>query len=65
MDFNDILTLLGSYCFPIIACIALFWKSFKDEQLHKDEVGKLTEAVNNNSTLLQQILVYLQGGGRA
>lgn len=61
MEFNDVLQLIGSYAFPIVACVALFWKSIKDEQLHKEEVGQLREAVDNNSSLLGKILTYLEG----
>lgn len=60
MEFSDILSLIGSYAFPIVACIALFWKSVQDERLHKEEMKTLSDAVDNNSTLLQKILAYLE-----
>ena len=56
MTFSDILTLIGSYCFPIVMCIAFFWKLNKDQEAHKEEIDKLSAALNNNTLVLQQIL---------
>ena len=60
MEFSDILSLIGSYAFPIVASIALFWKSIQDERLHKEELKTISDAVDNNTTLLQKILAYLE-----
>ena len=60
MTFSDILTLIGSYCFPIVMCIAFFWKLNKDQEAHKDEIDKLSAALNNNTLVLQQILDKLE-----
>ena len=56
MTFSDILTLIGSYCFPIVMCIAFFWKLNKDQEAHKEEIDKLSTALNNNTLVLQQVL---------
>ena len=60
MTFSDILTLIGSYCFPIVMCIAFFWKLNKDQEAHKEEIDKLSAALNNNTLALQQILDKLE-----
>lgn len=60
MTFSDILTLIGSYCFPIVMCIAFFWKLNKDQESHKEELDKLSAALNNNTLVLQQILDKLE-----
>ena len=52
----DILNLIGNYAFPIVCCIALFWKMNKDESLHKEESDKFSEAVNNNTIVLNKLL---------
>ncbi len=52
MDVNTIMTLIGSLGFPIVACIALFYMNNKQEEQHKEEIGKITEALNNNTTAL-------------
>lgn len=55
MTFADILTLLGSYAFPIVMCIAFFWKMDKDQQAHKEEMDKMTEALHNNTLAIQHL----------
>lgn len=67
MDFNMLITLVGSLGFPIVACIfiAIFFSRTQDnyradikemQMTHKTETDKMTEAINNNNMLLQRIL---------
>lgn len=56
MEGVDILNLIGNYAFPIVCCVALFWKMNKDETLHKEESDKFSEAVNNNTLVLTKLL---------
>lgn len=62
----DILTIIGNYAFPIVMCIALFWKLDKDQktsneqmekrdQLHRDEMQSLREALDNNTAAIVQL----------
>lgn len=52
MDFTTITGLIGSLGFPIIMCIMLFnWIQKMNEQ-HKEEMTKVTEALNNNTLAL-------------
>lgn len=60
MEFEQILTLIGSYCFPIVACIVVFWKSWKDQELHKAEMDKMSEAINNNTLVLTKLVDRLE-----
>lgn len=55
MEFDMILQLIGSYAFPIIACIALFKKSYDDERMHKEEVDKLRDVLAANTEALIKI----------
>ena len=55
MEFEQILTLIGSYCFPIVACIVMFWKSAKDTEAHRQEMDKMSEALNNNTLALTRL----------
>ena len=61
MEFTDILTLISNYAFPIVCCVWMFKQLDKDRQDHKDEVKSMTEAVNNNTVVLKQILTKLGG----
>lgn len=60
MTFQDILTLIGSYAFPIVMCIAFFWKMDKDEAARREEQDKMTEAINNNTLTMQKLVDKLE-----
>ena len=75
MDANTITTLIGSVGFPIVACIAMGWYvKYQTDQNnkevenmrkeHKEEVQKMTEAINNNSIAMQKLVdkIELQCG---
>ena len=61
MEGVDLLNLIGNYAFPIVCCIALFWKMDKDETQHKEESDKFAEAVNNNTQVLTRLLDRMDG----
>lgn len=52
MDMAQITQLIGSLGFPIACCIYLFWHNQKVEDAHKEEMAKMTEALNNNTIAL-------------
>lgn len=67
MDFNTIITAIGSLGFPIVACIGMAYffakvnenyrQDIKDMQnVHKEETRQLTEAVNNNTLVIQRLI---------
>lgn len=67
----DIMTIIGQYAFPIVACIAMAWyvKDQTDknrEQLdkimadHKMEVKDITVAINNNTMALQRLTDHME-----
>lgn len=61
MDTNAITTLITSVGFPIVVCLICFWYIKNMTETHKDEVIQLTEAIQNN-TLVMQKLVDKMGG---
>ena len=72
MDLNIIMTLVGSLGFPIVACIGLGWyvKYMTDtnrsdmtelRKEHKDEMTKMTEALNNNTLVIQKLIDKMDG----
>ena len=61
MEIAELTTLLGNYAFPIVCVIAMFIVWNKEREDHKEEVSKMTEAVNNNTIVLRQILTKLGG----
>lgn len=55
MDANTIIQLVGSLGFPIVMCGALFWRQVKSDEQHKQEMDKLSEALNNNTLALTKL----------
>ena len=69
--FDQILSAIGQYAFPIIACLAMGWyvkyiqdayrKDISDiRDNHKDEMHKVTEALNNNTVAIQKLTDYIE-----
>lgn len=67
MDFNSIIAMVGSLGFPIVACIgmAYFFAKVNDNYRtdikemnanHKAEMDKMTEAINNNTLVIQKLI---------
>lgn len=67
MDANTLITLIGSLGFPIVACIGMAWFFSKandnyrndikeSNQLHKQEMDTMTEAINNNTLVLNRLI---------
>lgn len=63
---DDLLTLIGNYAFPIVCCIALFWKLDKDQkttqdymekrdELHRDEINSLRQVMENNTNAILEL----------
>ena len=55
MDVNVLIQLVGSLGFPIVACGALFWRMVKSDEQHKEEMNKMSEALNNNTAALVKL----------
>lgn len=67
MDANTIITLVGSLGFPIVACLAMGWffnktnENYRSDikesnQLHKQEMDAMVEAINNNTIVLNKLI---------
>lgn len=68
MDVNAVTTLIGTVGFPCAMCFLLLYIQLKEQQSHKEEmtemrnaVEKITEAVNNNNSLVQQLIQKIGG----
>lgn len=58
---NEIVQAISTVGFPIVCCIILICLNERQATRHKEEVDKMTEAVNNNTVVIQQILEHLRG----
>lgn len=67
----DVLTLVGQYAFPIVACLAMGWyvKYIQDNyridiaelnSRHKEEMDNITQAINNNTLAIQKLTDYIE-----
>ena len=61
MDVNAIMTMVQTLGFPIVCCGALFWRMMKESDNHKEEMEKVTDALNNNTKALIRLEESLKG----
>lgn len=59
---DELLTIIGNYAFPIVACCALFWKMDKDQKAHAEETNKLRESLDNNTRVQSELVALIKGG---
>lgn len=46
MDFTGLTQAIGSVGFPIVACIYMVYVNNKQNEAHKEEMSKVTEAIS-------------------
>lgn len=63
MGVNELIQLIGSLGFPIVACVALFWRMIKSDEQHLEEMNKMSEALNNNTSALVKLTEKLEKEG--
>lgn len=74
MDVNEIVTIISSVGFPIVACIGLGWyvkyqtdnnnkEVAEMRKEHNDEINKVTDALNNNTLALQKLCDKIDNKG--
>lgn len=60
MDMNSATQLIGSIGFPIVMCLLLYYKMGTQDELHRAEMDKMTEAINNNTKALTELISKLE-----
>lgn len=61
MDINAITALITGVGFPIVVCLICFRYIKTMTETHKDEVRQLTEAIQNNTLVMQQLVDKMGG----
>ena len=56
MTVADITGMITTIGFPMAVCVICFWYIAKKDALHREETSKLTEAWNNNTLVMQQLV---------
>ena len=59
MDVNTILAIISTVGFPISVCLILFFYIYKKQEKTDDTIAKLTEAINNNTAVIQSLIIKL------
>ena len=73
MNVNDIVTIITTVGFPIVACGGMAWyvkyitdknrEEMNAERIqHNEEMTKVTEALNNNTLAIQKLTDYIERG---
>lgn len=57
---QTIMNAISSLGFPIVCCLIILYMYWKSDQTHKAEVDKLSEAVQNNTVVMEKILERLE-----
>lgn len=62
MDMHVVTQLISSVGFPIAVCLICFWYINKQEERHKEETAKLSEAIDNNTNVMRELLNKMEKG---
>lgn len=62
MDVGVLQQLIGTLGFPIACVIAMFYMWNKEREDHKQEMQKMTDALNNNTQALIKIEELIRNG---
>lgn len=52
---QTVINLIKDLGFPIAVCIVMFWMNNKQAEQHKEEMTKITDALNNNTLALTEL----------
>ena len=56
MSVDSIITIISQFGFPILVCLICFWYIYYTNKSHKEEINKLTDAVNNNTIVMNKLI---------
>lgn len=62
MDFQSIVSAISTVGFPAIVCIILLYINWKQQERHQNEMQTMTEAINNNTVALRELITYIKRG---
>ena len=60
MDIAALGEFVNQYGFPVVCCVVLFYLNYRQQQQHKDESIKWTEALNNNTKVMERLVERLE-----
>lgn len=60
MEIATVTELIGSIGFPIAMCLLLYYRMEKQDEQHKEEMDKITSALNNNTRALNELSIRME-----
>lgn len=57
---NEVVTLITNVGFPIGLTLILLWYIYDNNNKHKEEMDKMSEALNNNTLALTKLIDRLE-----
>jgi hypothetical protein len=64
MDFATIVSAVSAVGFPVVFCFILYKTMIDQSKEHKAESDKMTEAIHNNTLVIQQLVDKLNADGK-
>lgn len=61
---NDIVSIISTVGFPIALTLILLWYIYDSNSKHKEEIDKMSEALNNNTLALTKLLDRMESDKR-
>lgn len=61
MDFATIVSAVSAVGFPVVFCFILYKTMLDQSKDHKVESDKLTEAIHNNTLVIQKLVDKMDG----
>lgn len=58
---NEIISMISSVGFPIVACCGMGWYVNKRDKEHKEELDTMTQALNRNTEVMVELKTIIQG----
>lgn len=58
---QEIITAISTVGFPIVMSLLLYIKIDKQDQAHREEMNRMTDAIQNNTLALQHLADQLGG----
>ena len=58
---NDIVSIISTVGFPITMALILLWYIYDSNNKHKEEIDKMSAALNNNTIAITKLLDKLGG----
>lgn len=55
MEYEAIITSIGTVGFPIVACIIMFWYLNNEKEAHKEEMDAVNRTLTENTTVLASL----------